>query len=93
MLTISDVVHRMSYYDEFLSPCIGCGVKPRFLYCDTCTPESIIRIDHKCTTPECKRTQATVSLLTIHQMIYADVYINELLSQMVNDWNGANPYV
>lgn len=87
MMTISDIVSRMNYYERFLSLCSGCGIKPKFLYQDTCTPYSIIRVDHKCTTRECKMTAAEVSLITLSQMFEPESYINNLLEQIVGDRN------
>lgn len=88
MITINEIVDMFSEVEPLVKPCPLCGKKPMFVYRDSCTHISIIRLGHICAP---RTTGATidkaVDLMQLSQYYNQKFFINCLLEEMVNEWN------
>lgn len=82
MISIPEIVDLFSYYEGMAFCCPKCGHRPKFLYRDTCTTESVLTL--KCADNTLTRT---ISLIQLSQSSVPKFYITSILAEMVNTWN------
>lgn len=88
MISIKDITEMFEDFEYLATPCTICGKRPMFIYCDSCTTLSTIRLVHVCGSKTCGATiDKTIDLFQLSQVANQKFIIKNLLEEMVNEWN------